>query len=80
MAGIEKRIRGATGETRVAGMVSMPFDVEDLQLRYRFPFQGVVDSLEPDDGGFLGRTTLAARARPPCAAAARSRPSGSATS
>ena len=61
MAGVEKRIQGATGETRVAGMVSMPFDVEGLELRYRFPLQGVVDSLEPDDDGFLGRTTLAGR-------------------
>jgi ferritin-like metal-binding protein YciE len=56
MAGVRKRIQGAQGET-LAGRVRMPFDVRGNELRYRAPFLGLVDVLEPEDGGFQGRAT-----------------------
>jgi ferritin-like metal-binding protein YciE len=56
MAGVRKRIRGAAGETR-AGPLRMPFEVSGNELRYRAPFSGLVDVLEPDDEGWTGRAT-----------------------
>jgi ferritin-like metal-binding protein YciE len=61
MVGVEKRIRGTSGETRVGALARVRFDVRGRELHYRFPFQGVVDSLEPDNGGFAGRTIVAGR-------------------
>jgi ferritin-like metal-binding protein YciE len=54
MAGVRKRIQGLHGET-LAGRVRMPFDVRGNELHYRAPFVGLVDVLEPVDGGFEGR-------------------------
>jgi ferritin-like metal-binding protein YciE len=54
MIGVRKRIRGAHGET-LAGAVRMPFDVLGNELRYRAPYVGLVDVLEPDASGFYGR-------------------------
>jgi ferritin-like metal-binding protein YciE len=61
--GVEKRISGTEGETRVGGVVRLRFDVRGSELHYRFPFRGLVDTLEPEpqDGGFAGTTTLAGR-------------------
>jgi ferritin-like metal-binding protein YciE len=56
MVGVRKRIHGIHGET-LAGRVRMPFDVRGNELRYRVPFMGLVDVLEPEDGGFHGRAT-----------------------
>jgi ferritin-like metal-binding protein YciE len=56
MAGVRKRISGGHGET-LAGRVRMPFDVRGNELRYRAPFMGLVDVLEPEDGGYQGRAT-----------------------
>jgi ferritin-like metal-binding protein YciE len=56
MVGVRKRIHGMHGET-LAGPVRMPFDVRGNELRYRAPFMGLVDVLEPEDGGFHGRAT-----------------------
>ena len=50
MAGVHKRIRGSSGET-IAGPIRMPFDVVGNELRYRAPFVGLVDVLEPAGGG-----------------------------
>ena len=61
LRGVEKHISGATGETRVGGVVRFRFDVRNRELHYRFPFQGLVDHLEAEDGGFAGRTTVAGR-------------------
>ena len=61
MVGVEKRIAGATGETVVGNAVRLRFDVRGLELHYRFPFTGLVDHLEPADGGFAGRATLGGR-------------------
>ena len=58
LVGVSKRIGGGSGETRVAGAVGIPFDVDGLTLRYRFPLTGFVDVLEPDGDGFKGRATL----------------------
>jgi len=56
MVGVRKRIRGGHGET-VAGRLRMSFDVRGRELRYRAPFVGLVDVLEPANGGFHGRAT-----------------------
>jgi ferritin-like metal-binding protein YciE len=61
LRGVEKRISGTEGETRVGGVVGLRFDVRGLELHYRFPFRGLVDSLEPQDWGFAGTTALAGR-------------------
>jgi ferritin-like metal-binding protein YciE len=37
------------------------FDVRDRELRYRAPFVGLVDALEPDGNGYRGRTRLFGR-------------------
>jgi ferritin-like metal-binding protein YciE len=57
MVGVRKRISGRQGET-LAGRVRMPFDVVGRELRYRAPFFGLVDVLEPDGDGFRGRATM----------------------
>jgi ferritin-like metal-binding protein YciE len=54
MVGVRKRIAGLHGET-LAGPVRMPFDVRGSELHYRAPFVGLVDVLEPVDGGYEGR-------------------------
>jgi hypothetical protein len=60
MAGVRKVIRGSRGETRV-WRLRMPFDVVGLELRYRGPFRGLVDRLEPDGDGYRGRATYLGR-------------------
>ena len=60
MAGVRKRIRGAAGAT-VAGPVRMAFDVRGMELRYRAPFVGLVDVLEPAGEDWEGRSTLFGR-------------------
>ena len=61
LVGVRKRIRGASGETALGPLPGVPFDVVGLSLRYRAPFQGFVDELEPRAGGFLGRATFRGR-------------------
>ena len=61
LAGVQKRIQGARGETRVGSLPGVPFDVHGLSLRYRAPFRGFVDELEPDGDGFSGRATFRGR-------------------
>jgi ferritin-like metal-binding protein YciE len=57
MTGVHKRIQGTSGET-IAGPVRMPFDVVGNELRYRAPFVGLVDVLEPDgESEWAGRAT-----------------------
>lgn len=60
MQGVRKRIEGDRGVTLV-GQVKMPFDVRGLKLRYRAPFAGLVDLLEPDGDGYRGRATFLGR-------------------
>jgi hypothetical protein len=58
MYGVEKRIRGDRGETRLGQLPGIPFRVEGLRLRYRPPLQGFVDVLEPAANGYRGRATF----------------------
>jgi len=61
MVGVHKVIQGENGETRVGRLVGVPFDVVGLSLRYRAPFRGFVDELEPDGDRYLGRATFRGR-------------------
>ncbi|MDX6489618.1 MAG: uncharacterized protein QOK13_2233 [Gaiellaceae bacterium] len=60
MKGVRKRIEGNRGVT-LAGPVRMRFEVRGLELRYRAPFAGLVDLLEPDGDGYRGRATFLGR-------------------
>ena len=62
MAGVQKRISGSSGETRIGPFLGVPFDVVGHELRYRPPFQGFVDELKPDGARWLGRATFRGRA------------------
>jgi len=53
--GVRKEISGRRGETRVGAVVSLPFDVDGLYLRYRGPFSAFVDELRPSRDGYSGR-------------------------
>ena len=61
LPGVTKRIAGERGETVVAGVLRLPFDVRGLELRYRGALFGLVDVLEPDGDGYHGRATLFGR-------------------
>ena len=58
LVGVRKRIDGGRGETTIGRLPGAPFDVVGLELRYRSPFSGFVDVLEPSAGGYLGRATF----------------------
>jgi hypothetical protein len=61
LVGIRKRIRGDRGETVLPGGVGVGFAVVRNELRYRPPFSMLVDVLEPDGDGWLGRATAFGR-------------------
>ena len=61
LLGVQKRIQGGRGETRVAALPGVPFKVEGLRLRYLGPLAGFVDFLEPTAEGFSGRATFLGR-------------------
>lgn len=61
LAGVRKRISGRHGTTKLGILPAARFDVVGLELRYRFPFVGVVDVLEPSGDGFSGRTVVFGR-------------------
>jgi hypothetical protein len=61
LVAVRKTIRGSTGETRVGPLPGVPFDVVGLSLRYRAPFSGFVDELEPHGDGYLGRAMFRGR-------------------
>jgi ferritin-like metal-binding protein YciE len=61
LVGVRKQIRGASGSTKVGPLPGMPFDVVGLSLRYRPPFNGFVDRLEPAGDGYLGKATFQGR-------------------
>ena len=60
LRGVRKRIQGTRGETRV-GPLRLPFDVVGTELRYTGLFKGLVDTLEPADGGWSGRALYRGR-------------------
>jgi hypothetical protein len=61
LAGVRKRIHDGGGETTIGPLPGAPFDVVGLELRYRAPFGGFVDRLEPDGERYLGRATFRGR-------------------
>ena len=61
MVGVHKVIHGTTGETKLGALPGASFDVVGLSLRYRAPFSGFVDELEPDGDRYLGRATFRGR-------------------
>jgi hypothetical protein len=61
LVGVSKRISHGRGETRIGRLPGVSFDVDDLRLRYRPPFAGFVDVLEPHGQGFAGKATFHGR-------------------
>jgi hypothetical protein len=61
LLGVRKMISGRHGTTRLGILPAARFDVVGLELRYRFPFAGVVDVLTPSGDGFSGRTVVFGR-------------------
>jgi hypothetical protein len=61
MVGVQKRIHGSSGETRIGPLFGVPFDLVGHDLHYRAPFRGFVDRLEPDGERWLGRATFRGR-------------------
>ena len=61
MSGVRKVFHGTSGETKLGRLPGASFDVVGLSLRYRAPFAGFVDVLEPDGEGFRGRATFRGR-------------------
>ena len=56
LVGVRKRIDGTSGETALGRLPGVGFDVVGTELRYRRPFGAVVDRLEREGDGWLGRT------------------------
>ena len=61
MVGVRKVIAGGRGRTSLGRLPGVPFDVVGLTLRYRPPFRGFVDVLEPEGDRFFGRATYRGR-------------------
>jgi hypothetical protein len=61
LVSVRKRIEGTSGSTTIGRLPGAPFDVVGLELRYRAPFAGFVDVLEPDGAGYRGRATFRGR-------------------
>jgi ferritin-like metal-binding protein YciE len=61
LQGCVKRIHGDRGTTEFPRFPGMPFEVHGLELHYRAPFTMLVDRLERQNGGYLGRATMLGR-------------------
>jgi hypothetical protein len=62
LVGVRKVIDRGRGETALGPLPGLPFDVVGLELRYRGPFAGFVDVLDPvGDGSYTGRATFRGR-------------------
>lgn len=61
LVGVRKVISGERGRTSLGRLPGVRFDVVGLTLRYRPPFGGFVDVLEPEGEGFSGRATYRGR-------------------
>jgi len=61
LIGVRKVIHGTTGETKLGSLPGASFDVVGRSLRYRAPFTGFVDELEPDGERYVGRATFRGR-------------------
>jgi hypothetical protein len=55
LIGVRKHIEGDQGSTSVGPFPGVPFDVVGTELRYRSPFSGFVDVVEPSSEGYRGR-------------------------
>jgi hypothetical protein len=61
MVGVRKEISGSSGATKIGPLPGASFDVVGLSLRYRGPFRGLIDELEPAADGYRGRSTFRGR-------------------
>lgn len=61
LVGVRKEISGTSGSTKVGPLPGLPFDVVGLSLRYRPPFAGFVDELEPAGEVYRGQATFRGR-------------------
>jgi hypothetical protein len=61
LIGVRKEISGTSGTTNIGPLPGAGFDVVGRELRYRGPFRGFVDALEPDGDRYRGRTTFRGR-------------------
>jgi hypothetical protein len=61
LVGVRKRIEGDRGWTSIGRLPGAPFDVVGNELRYRAPFVGFVDVIEPNSEGYRGRATFYGR-------------------
>jgi hypothetical protein len=61
MVGVHKRISGTSGETRIGPLLGAPFDVVGFELRYRPPFAGFVDVLQPAGDHYEGHAIFRGR-------------------
>jgi hypothetical protein len=61
LVGVRKRIEGDRGWTSIGPFPGAPFDVVGDELRYRAPFLGFVDVVEPSSEGYRGRATYRGR-------------------
>ena len=61
LVGVRKRIEGDRGWTSMGPLPGARFDVVGNELRYRPPFVGVVDVIEPSSEGFRGHATVFGR-------------------
>jgi hypothetical protein len=61
LIGVRKRIAGDRGSTSLGPFPGAPFDVVGNELRYRAPFRGFVDIVEPSSEGYRGRALVFGR-------------------
>jgi hypothetical protein len=55
LIGVRKHIEGDCGSTSLGPLPGVPFAVVGNELRYRRPFAGFVDVVEPSSEGYRGR-------------------------
>jgi hypothetical protein len=61
LIGVRKRIEGDRGTTSLGPLPGARFDVVGHELRYRAPFAGFVDVIEPSSEGYRGRALVFGR-------------------
>jgi len=61
LVAVLKRIEGDRGWTSLGPLPGAPFDVVGNELRYRAPFRGFVDVVEPSSEGYHGRALVFGR-------------------